>query len=198
LARCGIALLVALAYYLGAKIGFALTLRPHPVSVLWPPNSILLAALLLTPVRVWWVILLAAFPAHLAAQLQSNVPPDDDFMLVHQQLMRSAHWRGLCPVSDRSSSAVRSSGERRNFYFLRCVFGAFPFFLCGCGLCRHQSLGVRQLLAGLANPIYLNILAALTLVPLIVTWARMESPGLEDSSRAICRGRPSSGGSAFG
>src|SRR5437762_11580222 len=71
----GTALLVALAYYLGAKIGFALTLRPHPISVLWPPNSILLSALLLTPVRVWWVILLAAFPAHLAAQLQSNVPP---------------------------------------------------------------------------------------------------------------------------
>src|SRR5207248_8114458 len=55
--------------------GFALTLRPHPVSVLWPPNSILLSALLLTPVRIWWVLLLAAFPAHLAAQLQSNVPP---------------------------------------------------------------------------------------------------------------------------
>ncbi len=70
-----IALSVSLAYYLGAKIGFALTFRPHPVSVLWPPNSILLAALLLTPVRIWWVILLAAFPAHLAAQLQSNVPP---------------------------------------------------------------------------------------------------------------------------
>src|SRR5437763_8278912 len=71
----GIALCVFVGYYLGAKIGFALTLRPHPVSVLWPPNSILLTALLLTPVRVWWVILLAAFPAHLAAQLQSNVPP---------------------------------------------------------------------------------------------------------------------------
>src|SRR5438876_11034025 len=69
------ALLVSAAYYLGAKIGFALTFQPHPVSVLWPPNSILLAALLLTPVRVWWVILLAAFPAHLAVQLQSNVPP---------------------------------------------------------------------------------------------------------------------------
>jgi len=70
-----IGLLVFAAYYLGAKIGFALTFRPHPVSVLWPPNSILLAALLLTPVRIWWVLLLAAFPAHLAAQLQSNVPP---------------------------------------------------------------------------------------------------------------------------
>src|SRR5437763_16681972 len=71
----GIALCVFVGYYLGAKVGFALTFRPHPVSVLWPPNAILLAALLLTPVRVWWVILLAAFPAHLAAQLQSNVPP---------------------------------------------------------------------------------------------------------------------------
>ena len=71
----GVALAVALTYYLGAKIGFALTFQPHPISVLWPPNSILLAALLLTPVRIWWLILLAAFPAHLAAQLQSNVPP---------------------------------------------------------------------------------------------------------------------------
>src|SRR5436190_9251740 len=69
------AALTGAGYYLGAKIGLALTFQPHPVSVLWPPNSILLAALLLTPVRTWWVVLLAAFPAHLAAQLQSNVPP---------------------------------------------------------------------------------------------------------------------------
>src|SRR6266581_1873431 len=69
------ALLTGAGYYLGAKIGLALTFQPHPVSVLWPPNSILLAALLLTPVRIWWVVLLAAFPAHLAVQLESGVPP---------------------------------------------------------------------------------------------------------------------------
>jgi len=69
-----ICLLVFAGYYLGAKLGFALTFHPHPVSVLWPPNAILLAALLLTPVRTWWVVLLAAFPAHLATQLQSDVP----------------------------------------------------------------------------------------------------------------------------
>src|SRR6188508_2542559 len=63
-----------LGYYFGAKLGLALTFQPHPVSVLWPPNSILLAALLRTPVRIWWVILLAAFPAHLAAELESGVP----------------------------------------------------------------------------------------------------------------------------
>jgi two-component system sensor kinase FixL len=70
----GAGVVVAASYYLGAKLGFALTFQPHPVSVMWPPNSILLAALLLTPVRTWWFLLLAAFPAHWLAQLQSNVP----------------------------------------------------------------------------------------------------------------------------
>jgi PAS domain S-box-containing protein len=70
-----IGLWVFAGYYLGCKLGFALTFKPHPVSVLWPPNSILVAALLLTPLRLWWFVLLAAFPAHLAAQLQSDVPP---------------------------------------------------------------------------------------------------------------------------
>jgi PAS domain S-box-containing protein len=70
------ALLLAFAgYYLGAKVGFALTFSPHPVSVLWLPNSILLALLLLTPGRQWWILLLAALPAHWLVQLQSNVPP---------------------------------------------------------------------------------------------------------------------------
>jgi PAS domain S-box-containing protein len=68
-------LCLAVAYYLGAKLGLALTFRPHPISVLWPPNSLLLAALLLTAPRFWWVLILAALPAHLAAELQSGVPP---------------------------------------------------------------------------------------------------------------------------
>ena len=70
-----VGLWVFAGYYLGCKIGFALTFQPHPVSVLWPPNSVLVAALLLTPPRSWWLVLLAALPAHLAAQLQSHVPP---------------------------------------------------------------------------------------------------------------------------
>src|ERR1051325_9383807 len=69
-----IAVLVGLSYYLGAMIGFALTLPNHSVSTLWPPNSIMLAFLLLQPRQRYWIILLGAFPAHLAIQLQSGVP----------------------------------------------------------------------------------------------------------------------------
>jgi len=69
-----VALGVAVAYYVGARIGFALTPAPQPVSTLWPPNAILLAALLLAPLRWWPGILLAAFPAHLLVELGSGVP----------------------------------------------------------------------------------------------------------------------------
>src|SRR5215510_503887 len=70
-----IGLWVFAGYYLGCKVGFALTFEPHPISVLWPPNSVLVAALLLTAPRTWWLLLLAALPAHWIAQMQSNVPP---------------------------------------------------------------------------------------------------------------------------
>jgi len=66
--------LVGVAYYVGALVGCALKFPSHSPSALWPPNSILLAALLLLPTRQWWVVLVGAFPAHLLGQLPSGVP----------------------------------------------------------------------------------------------------------------------------
>jgi len=65
-------LIVAVAYYLGARLGLALTMHPQPVSTLWPPNAILLAALLLTPPRIWPFVLLGALPAHLFVELTGD------------------------------------------------------------------------------------------------------------------------------
>ena len=66
--------LAGVAYYVGALVGFALKFPSHSPSALWPPNSILLAALLLLPTRQWWVVLLGALPAHLLVQLPRGVP----------------------------------------------------------------------------------------------------------------------------
>lgn len=70
----GAALLVGISYYVGTRIGFAWTPKGQPNSSFWPPNAILLAALLLTPRRAWWMFFLAVFPAHMFAQLQVGVP----------------------------------------------------------------------------------------------------------------------------
>jgi two-component system, LuxR family, sensor kinase FixL len=68
------ALLLAIGYYAGVHVGIALTGESSPIAILWPPNAILLAALLLTRPRAWWVIIAAAGPAHLAAELSLGVP----------------------------------------------------------------------------------------------------------------------------
>jgi len=68
-------LAVAVAYYLGARIGFYLRFPPATTSVLWPPNSLLTAALLLTPPRRFWVVILAALPAHVLVQVNAGFPP---------------------------------------------------------------------------------------------------------------------------
>jgi transcriptional regulator with GAF, ATPase, and Fis domain len=69
-----IALVVAIIYYAGSKIGFLLTPPYSPISTFWPPNAVLLGILLLTPLRIWWVLVLAVLPAHLFIQLRTGIP----------------------------------------------------------------------------------------------------------------------------
>src|SRR5256885_8392296 len=68
-------LAVGVAYYVGAQLGFILRFPPTTPSVLWPPNSILTATLLLTPVRRWGLYPLAAPPPHLPPALPALPPP---------------------------------------------------------------------------------------------------------------------------
>jgi signal transduction histidine kinase len=60
-------LLVALGYYLGARLGLRFRFHNSQIGVVWPANAIFLSALLLTPRRRWWTILAATALAHIAA-----------------------------------------------------------------------------------------------------------------------------------
>src|SRR5215467_14280310 len=69
-----LALLTALAYYFGSQVGFLLTPKNSSTALLWPPNAILLAILLLTSRRLWPLLLLAVLPAHFIVQLKACIP----------------------------------------------------------------------------------------------------------------------------
>jgi C4-dicarboxylate-specific signal transduction histidine kinase/integral membrane sensor domain MASE1 len=72
-ARTGLLLLaVAATYYLGAWVGFALRFPPATTSLIWPPNALLTAILLITPPGRWWLCVLAALPAHSVVELQAG------------------------------------------------------------------------------------------------------------------------------
>ena len=67
-------LALALTYYLGVRIGLAFTPAENAVSLLWPPNAVVLTALLFCRPRDWIWPLLAVLPAHLIAEVSLGVP----------------------------------------------------------------------------------------------------------------------------
>ena len=70
------AVLVAAAYYVSGLAGVALSFPPRVVSSIWLANAILVAALLLVPVRTWWLYLLVTFVGHVhrVAHFQPEIP----------------------------------------------------------------------------------------------------------------------------
>ena len=170
-------------YYLGCKIGFALTLKPHPVSVLWPPNSVLVASLLLTPPRSWWFVLLAAFPAHLAAQLQSDVPPLMIMCWFISNASEAVIGAGLMYYV--IGGPMRFQTLRNMGIFCLCVVFIGPFlssFLDAAFVVWNHwgQDGYWELIRVRLSS---NAVSALIIVPLIVTWVTNGVQPLRTASR---------------
>jgi signal transduction histidine kinase len=165
------ALAIAVGYYIGAKVGFALTLAPVPVSTLWPPNAILLAGLLLTPTRSWALVLLAVFGAHLAVQFQSGVPTG---MVLSwyvsncaEALLGAGLLRRLIP------GAPTFATFRETALFLACAGFVAPFIssFLDAWFVILNAWGESTYWNVWRTRFFSNVLATITLVPFIITTA---------------------------
>jgi two-component system sensor kinase FixL len=179
-----IGLWVFAGYYLGCKIGFALTFQPHPVSVLWPPNSVLVAALLLTPPRSWWLVLLAALPAHLAAQLQSDVPP---LMIVCWFISNASEaviGAGLTRYV--IGGPMRFTSLRKVGIFCLCVVFIGPFLssFLDAAFVVWNHWGQDGYWELIRIRLSSNAVSALIIVPLIITWVTRGVQPLRTASRS--------------
>jgi len=164
-------LLIALGYFLGAKVGFALTLQPVPVSTLWPPNAILLAGLLLTPLRHWGVVLVFVFVAHLIVQVNSGVPI----------VMVLCWFVSNCTEALIGAAAVRRfAGHppafdrfRQVAVFLLCAgfLGPFLSSFLDVWFVTLNQWGGSHFWTVWRTRFFSNVLATLTLVPVILTLA---------------------------
>ena len=167
------ALVVGTAYYAGAKIGFALTFQPHPVSTLWPPNSILFAALLLSKPRSWWFLLLAALPAHLLVQLNADIPTS--MILCWFISNCSEALIGASLMRYLTKSEVRFDNTHHvTMFILVAMLGPFLSSFLDAAFVMLNHFGDSPYWAVFRMRVFSNVLASLTLVPLIVSWRRTE------------------------
>lgn len=175
------ALFVGSGYYVGAKVGFALTFQPHPVSTLWPPNSILLAALLLSRPRHWWFLLLAAFPAHLLVQVNADIPMT--MILCWFVSNCTEALIGASILRYLTKSEVRFDNTRHvSLFLVAAVLGPFLSSFLDSAFVTLNGFGHSPYWAVFRMRVFSNTLASLTLVPLIVTWSRLKESSLKDAS----------------
>ncbi|HEX5160082.1 MAG TPA: MASE1 domain-containing protein [Steroidobacteraceae bacterium] len=159
-------LAVGAAYYIAAEVGAALAFPSAPVSVLWAPNAIVMAALLLAPREQWWMYLAAIVPFHLFAQLA-----DTPFTQLVIQYLANI---GLAALGALAILVISPTPHR----FDR-VRSAFTLVLFG-GLLAPAITSILMATAfvvfGISNEVRLtvvvrtitNTFAVVTLVPLIV------------------------------
>ena len=168
--RLPAALAVALLYYAGAHIGALLKIPPATPSAIWPPNAILLAALLMHSPRDWWWLLLAALPSHLAVELRFGWPTSLVLALFitncSEALIGAAAVRALSDAPDRFDSLPRMSAFIVGGAMLAPIVSSFA------------DAGVVAVLRGDAfwavwrARTFSNILADLIIVPAVVALVR--------------------------
>jgi len=164
------AIATALGYYVGAKMGFALTPRTTPVSTLWPPNAILLGALLLAPLQAWPILLIAAFPAHVIIELQSGVslPMTLSWFVSNaaEALIGAACIRRFIDGPTRLDS-VRRVGI---FVLFGAIVAPFLSSFLDVAFVKLNSWGTGTYWEVWRVRFFSNVLAILTFVPAIITW----------------------------
>jgi signal transduction histidine kinase len=134
----------------------------------------LLAVLLLAPARAWWWLLAAALPGHLLAELQGGVPKA---MVLgwylsncSEALIGAALVRAFAPTPFRLDS-LRNAGVFLAFGTLAAPLLSSFIDAALVRLVGWSESGYWQLVS---TRTYANALAALTIAPLILTWANFD------------------------
>jgi two-component system sensor kinase FixL len=169
------ALLLALCYYLGVHAGFALTPERLPVALLWPPNALLLAALLLFRRRAWPVLIAAVLPAHFLAEMSAAVPPA---MVLGWFVSNVAEALiGALAIRCYLHRPPRLDCFRDLAAFLvgAGLFGVFLSSFLDAALVTMIGWRDSDYWTVWRTRLLSNLLATLTLVPLIVNWLQTKT-----------------------
>jgi two-component system, NarL family, sensor kinase len=163
------AVVVAIGYFLGAEIAFAVGTLSNLFAPLWPPNMILLCALLLAPSRLWWLYIAAVLPAHIAAEAAAGMPALEYLGAFVCNVALALGIALALKRFDNSRPWLGSLAKTWLYIILAAVVAPATVALgvAAAGFLTDGTLGsipfaIRWFLA--------NLVGALTLAPLLLTW----------------------------
>lgn len=178
-----ISVLISIAYYVTAKVGFWFSLQPGSVSALWMPNSILLAGLLLTTRRWWWLVVVICLPAHLAAEFESGVAAT----MILSWFLSNSFQAVIGATLMRYFLPAEVRLDRTKHLTMFLVFGAFlaPFLssFLDAALVKLNAWGTQTYWELWKVRFLSNVLASLTLVPFILEWVQTDYRRLVRAAR---------------
>lgn len=164
------ALAMGVAYYAGAHLGLAFTYDPLPLALLWPPNALLMAGLAIAPLRLWWTLLAGAFAAHLAAELQGGVAIEMVLCWFLSNVAEAVLGATLLRRFGRVESGFSSVKSAMTLVCTALVAPLASSFL-DAGFVRAVGWSDAPYLTLVQARFFSNMLAVLTIVPLVLSWA---------------------------
>jgi PAS domain S-box-containing protein len=170
------------AYYLGARLGLALTFQPLPISVLWPPNAILFAALLLVPFRTWPIVAAAALPAHLLSELQGGIPLSMAVCWFVSNMTEAAMGAAIVHLLVGASRPFEKMRGVMLFVLAAIVSATFSSFL-DAAFVRLNGFGTSTYWEVWSSRLFSNVTADLVIVPTVVALAGLGIAGLRREAR---------------
>ena len=171
---------VALAYYAGAVLGSMMRFPPATTALLWPPNAVLTAAMLLVTPRHFWRIVLAAAPVHFAAQLSEGLPfaLSVAFFATNSAEALLAAWL----VHRWSDDPSRFDSLRRVIVFIAGAVLIAPFVTSFPDAAAVHAIRGEPFDLVFVRRLFSNFLGQLVLIPSAVVLVRQGRSWLRDAT----------------
>lgn len=162
-------LAVAVAYYLSVRAGIALRFPPDNIAAFWPPATILLVALLMTPACRWWVVLLASLPPHVIAL--RPVGRSAFFPLVFGLLGWLGAWTATVALRRVGGEPWRLARLQDFYLYTLCAVIGGPVVIASAGAALQVLIqGSVGFWATWRMRFLANVLVHLTLSPALLIW----------------------------
>jgi signal transduction histidine kinase len=163
-------MLLAAGYYFAARLGEGFRFLNSQIGVVWPPNAVLLSALLLVPKRRWWLVFLVTALAHGAA-LGASTPV---WRLMWQIALNSVYTAtSVAALRRLAGQQLHFGNPRQVVTYIGVVFSISLMFALVTPVFVRSLFDYEQTYsaaAALCRALLSNATGMLLVTPVVVQW----------------------------